>query len=265
MDADSTFYRLPKYKSYHEDVSQVLISFERAKDWADIIKCLQRLNKVLQNYPDIPVLPAKITFAKRLTQCLNPGLPSGVHLKALETYQQIFSRIQAPRLAKDLSLFSAGLFPLFQNATTQVKPVLLDIFEKYYLPLGSELYPCLTGFITALLPGLEEQSEFHQKVLNLLDGLCRHTDKTIFFRSVWKSVLLRPSARLHALNYLILRLPSNKSNYNEMKQFLPERSTLVLRALTVSLTDESLLVRRAVLDLLVSHFKLQERVFQIAN
>jgi hypothetical protein len=76
---------------------------------------------------------------KRLAQCLNRSLPTGVHLKALETYDLIFSKMEASiricsfqeitsiplgqpsKVAADLSIYSVGLFPLFQYASTQVK------------------------------------------------------------------------------------------------------------------------------------------------
>lgn len=45
----------------------------------------------------------------------------------------------------------------------QVKPILLDIYEQYYLPLGLALLPGLSGLLIALLPGLEEGSECAEK------------------------------------------------------------------------------------------------------
>ncbi len=44
-------------------------------------------------YPNIPILPKKIFVAKRLAQCLNPVLPSGVHLKTLELFEIIFEKM----------------------------------------------------------------------------------------------------------------------------------------------------------------------------
>lgn len=50
--------------------------------------------------------------AKRLSQCLHPALPHGVHLKALETYRQLFDIIGQRQLPQLLYLFTLGLFPL---------------------------------------------------------------------------------------------------------------------------------------------------------
>jgi hypothetical protein len=58
-----------------------------------LIKCLARIDKVFEKYVKFPVIPQKLTLAKRLAQCMNPALPSGVHLKALDTYDIIIGRI----------------------------------------------------------------------------------------------------------------------------------------------------------------------------
>lgn len=47
-------------------------------------------------------------IAKRLAQCLHPALPSGVHLKALETYDLVFKLVGAARLSNQLFIYSAG-------------------------------------------------------------------------------------------------------------------------------------------------------------
>lgn len=46
-----------------------------------------------------------------------------------------------------------------------VQPMLLDLYDTYYLPLQSGLRPVMKSFILALLPGLEEETgEFFDKV-----------------------------------------------------------------------------------------------------
>lgn len=44
-----------------------------------------------------------------------------------------------------------------------VKPVLLGLYETYYLPLGKTLKPGLQGLLTGVLPGLEEGSEYYDR------------------------------------------------------------------------------------------------------
>ena len=111
-------------------------------------------------------------MCKRLAQCLHPALPSGVHLKALEVYTVLFQNIGIENLGKDLFLYSSGLFPLLANAALSVKPVLLGIYETYFLPLRQALRPCLIGLILGILPGLEEGSDFYLRTFNLLKSIC---------------------------------------------------------------------------------------------
>lgn len=140
-------------RRYEAEVLAVLHSFDKAKEWADLNNCLQKLLRVfshpgttvassyapfstLGTPPFFPFVPHKAVVAKRLAQCLNPLLPSGVHTRALETYAAIFERIGPDGLSKDLATYSAGLLPFFQDGATHVKPLFLDLINAYYLPLG---------------------------------------------------------------------------------------------------------------------------------
>ena len=119
--------------------------------------------QVLLSHVKYPVIPKRVTIGKRLAQCLHPALPGGVHLKALETYDIIFKCIGTQRLAQDLFIYSAGLFPLLSHAAMNVKPVLLMIYEKHFVSLGKRIKPGLNGLLLGLLPGLEEGSEFYDQ------------------------------------------------------------------------------------------------------
>ena len=109
------------------------------------------------------MVPKRVTIGKRLAQCLHPALPSGVHLKALETYDIIFKCIGFKRLAQDLFTYSAGVFPLLPYAAMNVKPNLLALYENHFVPLGDCIKPGLTGLLLGLLPGLEEGSEYYDR------------------------------------------------------------------------------------------------------
>lgn len=62
-------------------------------------------------------------------------------------------------------IWSSGLFPFFQFAATSVRPILINIYETYYLPLGSDLRPATKALILALLPGVEEETgDFFDRV-----------------------------------------------------------------------------------------------------
>jgi len=90
---DEEIMKKSKFRYYRDDIVSVLKSFDNTREWADLIKCLQKMKKVLSKNSAFPLLPEKITVSKRLAQCLNPALPSGVHLKTLETYEEIFKLI----------------------------------------------------------------------------------------------------------------------------------------------------------------------------
>ena len=46
-----------------------------------------------EKYSGIGVVPESLFLSKRLAQCLNPSLPSGVHIKTLKAYDLIFGRL----------------------------------------------------------------------------------------------------------------------------------------------------------------------------
>lgn len=101
-----------KYKKYKNHVEKTLGSFESVAEWADFITFLAKLlkvgcfsqqdcnnnmlilyNQTLQTYPQFTVIPHKLNVAKRLAQCLNPALPTGVHQRALDVYVHILNTI----------------------------------------------------------------------------------------------------------------------------------------------------------------------------
>lgn len=57
------------------------------------------------NNTQYQIIPRRIKISKRLAQCMHPALPSGVHLKALETYDVIFSKTGPERLATELFIY----------------------------------------------------------------------------------------------------------------------------------------------------------------
>lgn len=52
-----------------------------------------------------------------------------------------------------------------------VRPVLLGLYEKYFLPLQKLLLPSLQAFLVGLLPGLEEGSEIYERLVDIMSGL----------------------------------------------------------------------------------------------
>jgi hypothetical protein len=198
----------PKYKKYAQQVDRCLNSFDNVHEWADFIAFLKQLLKTLQAYLQFKEIPRKVIVAKRLSQCLNPALPTGVHQRALDVYTHILGVIGVDGLRRDLFLWTSGLFPFFEYSATAVKLTLINIYDAHFLPLKSSLRPVMKAFILALLPGLEEEtSEFFEQVLNLLDGLSTTVSLSYFLENVWLIMLTVPSARGTALNLVSRRLP----------------------------------------------------------
>lgn len=58
----------------------------------------------------------------------------------------------------------AGLFPLLGHAAMNVRPSLLTVYETHFVPLGERLGPGLSGFLSGVLPGLEDGSDHFDRL-----------------------------------------------------------------------------------------------------
>ncbi|WRT65559.1 uncharacterized protein IL334_002504 [Kwoniella shivajii] len=249
-----------KYKKYALAVDKSLQAFESINEWADFISFLSRLLKTLQTpSPSYPEVPRKLIVSKRLAQCLNPALPAGVHQRALDVYAYIFSTIGTEGLKRDLLIWSSGLFPFFQHATTSVRPTLINIYETYYLPLGADIRPATKALVLALLPGMEEETgDFFERILSLLDKVSEAITPSFFLKNIFLILLSSPQSRLSALNFLSRRLLSPPEDTGQ-------DVGLIIRGVSAVLTDENILVRRHGFDLLLRVLKLDESLFKEAD
>ncbi|XP_007423388.1 protein dopey-2 isoform X2 [Python bivittatus] len=244
-----------RYRNYSSAIDKALRNFESSSEWADLISSLGKLNKALQSNLKYSLLPRRLIISKRLSQCLHPALPSGVHIKALESYEVIFKIIGTKWLAKDLFLYSSGLFPLLGAAALSVKPVLLDLYENYFLPLQKSLLPSLQAFLIGLLPGLEEGSEFYDRTDALLVKLSLVVGKEVFYSALWGSVLVSPSVRLPASLFVVSHInraiPGKQQNY-----IMGTDTNLTIQAICVSMLDSNVLVQRNTLEVVLFFFPL---------
>uniref|UniRef100_A0A0N4ZN98 Dopey_N domain-containing protein n=1 Tax=Parastrongyloides trichosuri TaxID=131310 RepID=A0A0N4ZN98_PARTI len=249
-----------KYKNYVSQVDKALKAFECTNEWADLISALSKLAKVFSSNAKFNDIPKPVTVAKRLSQCLHPALPSGVHLKALETYRILFEILGDKCLPKLLYLFTVGLFPLMDHCGIKVKIELLKLFEKYFLPLGENLRPSLPGFITAVLLGLEEGTEFYDRSFNLLEQVLSSVGGESFYAALWEAVLGSPLVRLPALIFV-------NSKYDKIIGIGQQQDIMgggytdhMIAALCAAADDDgSTLVQRHLLDFLSSAFPLNSQ------
>ncbi|KAK1240918.1 hypothetical protein MKX07_006351 [Trichoderma sp. CBMAI-0711] len=288
------------YRRYAAGVDKALLLFETAlEEWADYISFLNRLLKSLQaRPPNVTVIPSKITVAKRLSQCLNPSLPSGVHQKALEVYNYVFETIGKDGLSRDLPLYLPGLAPTLSFASLSVRSPYLDVLERHFTGIDSRsLRPAMKSIILALLPGLEDEtSEDFDRTLRLVGSFkeaIRPADSVVlteqhasgddfFWQCFFLASVTSHSRRAGALAYLIRNLPrlggdaSAGASAGDIGQrnvdgsfngeiaaivTTPEPGLLV-RCFASGLSDEQLLIQRGFLDLLVSHLPLNSHVLQ---
>ncbi|KAJ5467355.1 DopeyN-terminal [Penicillium sp. IBT 31633x] len=286
------------YRRYASSVERALSLFDNAlQEWADYISFLSRLLKALQTHPpDQPVVPHKVLVSKRLAQCLNPSLPSGVHQKALEVYTYIFGLIKLEGLSHDLPLYLPGLAPTLTFASLTVRPLFLSLVEGYIVELESwAIRPALKAIILALLPGLEEEtSDDFEPTLRTFNKLRDaagklETQRTseagasgqYFWQCLFLASITNPSRRLGVLAYLNRYLPklgiadrrpstAGGSDVNDIPiemlaaadaVILPEPG-LLIRCVASGLSDDQLLVQRNFLDLLVTHLPLSSPILQ---
>lgn len=242
-----------RYRSYSASVEKALRNFESSSEWADLISSLGKLNKALQSNLKYSLLPRRLVISKRLAQCLHPALPSGVHLKALETYEIIFKIVGTRWLARDLFLYSCGLFPLLAQAAMSVRPVLLGLYETYFLPLQRLLLPSLQAFVAGLLPGLEEGSEIYDRTDTLLVRLSVAVGREAFYAALWGSVLGSPAVRLPASLFLVGHI-SRDAPGREQRYMLGDDPQLTVKGLCASLLDSNVLVQRNNLELVLFFF-----------
>jgi len=189
-------------------LGQTIQAFEKNKEWADYGHWLQKVMKCLEDYPSYNI-PEKLTFGKRLAQCLNPTLPPSIHINTIQVYSLIFRIMKDTGFnwCEDLGLYSIGIFPLFQYAASQVKPKILSLYRDHYFPLGKQLIPCVAGLTISILPGVEEPNEAMQKdVFNTLDLLGNAVTRKYFIGAVWMAILRNSKVRLSGIKYLSKRL-----------------------------------------------------------
>ncbi|KAM9343615.1 protein DOP1B isoform 2-T2 [Pholidichthys leucotaenia] len=242
-----------RYRSYAAVIEKALRNFESSSEWADLISSLGKLNKALQSNLRYSLLPKRLIIGKRLAQCLHPALPSGVHLKALETYEVIFKIIGTKWLAKDLFIYSSGLFPLLGHAAMAVKPALLTLYERYYLPLQRALLPSLQAFITGLLPGLEEGLEVYDRTDALLIKLSLLVGQQVFYGSLWGSMLVTPMVRLPASVFIVTHFDW-MAPLSQQIHMLGYDYQVVVKSICLSLQDSNALVQRNTLEILLYFF-----------
>ena len=211
--------------------NKILPRFALAKEWPDLMTILKKFKDNLVKYKasNMGILTDKISLAKRLAQCLNQNLPSGVHEMDLDVYSMLFDNIKLNNnnfLGDNLGLYSAGLFPFFVYASAKNKIKFLeDIIKKHYLTLEiSEFKLSLSGMLASILPALEEQNEFMQKTIREVFEKAREKcGDTYFFGTLWSIIFRNKKLRLDCMKYINEIIPP----YNEILNDESSKSELI--------------------------------------
>ena len=195
--------------------------------------------KLLEDYPTY-YIPEKLTFAKRLAQCLNPTLPHGTHKIALQVYARLFKNLRTgDDFLNDLPIFCIGLFPFFQNCSIQVKPEYLQIIEDNFL-IHCEILPMIVGLVTSILPGLEEKDESIQKrIVDILGKLQVCVGERFLVGALWIAILRTPKVRATAIQYL-MRLGKKKAKRDTVEQMGETATETGLSITTADQNDRDL-------------------------
>ncbi|ORM42266.1 Histone acetyltransferase GCN5 [Babesia sp. Xinjiang] len=249
-------------KKFDAEVQHILLQFEKPKEWADLMNCLLKLHRSIRQSP-ICEIPQKETICKRLAQCLNPQLPSGIHVRALEVYSSILEKTGPEGLAQNLALFSSGLFPFFTYSSSSVRPIFLNLIEQFYIPLGKKLLPCLIGLLICILPGLEDdKSETYEQVYKALERISDCVSERSYMRALWVILLNASKIRLSTLTVIANKLAPGLPMLppERVEILVPHRHVLVMKSLEATTEDDSLLVLREMINMLIKHFPMNSDI-----
>ncbi|XP_055920966.1 protein dopey-1 homolog isoform X1 [Eupeodes corollae] len=253
-----------KYRNYMSNIDKALRNFEYSSEWADLISALGKLNKAISSNTQYQIIPRRIKISKRLAQCMHPALPSGVHLKALETYDVIFSKTGPERLATELFIYSAGLFPLLGYAAMNVRPALLGVYEKYFVPLGDKLRPALSGFLSGVLPGYENGLDHYDRTNTLLTQVCVAVNPKYFYTVMWECVATNASIRLPAISYLLDHF-NKRLGMQQQVYIMGHNRDVMMSGLCACLNDSLILVQRNTLEFLLLGFPMHTHYLSEAD
>lgn len=272
-----------KDKRYIQQVEKVLLSFDSVAEWADYISFLARLQKSLQLREEssgvaknsIPWIPFSEKVANRLSLCLSPNLPNGVHQKALSIYELIFNSLNIDTFNEELPIWISGLFPLLSYCSIQVKPQFLKILKESLTKVHLQNLKLMTRpLILSLLAGLDdENSEIFNDVISLMDFVkLKLQDDSNFWQSFFLCIISNPERRLGGLFWCNKRLPvfrgfteneGDESYSSEVEACLSPESGLLIRAFASSISSSNdIIVVRGFFDLLLSHLPLNSEIFK---
>ncbi|OMJ13813.1 Protein dopey-1, partial [Smittium culicis] len=260
-ESNRDYENSPGFIKYTQTVEKNLLTFEYVTEWADITAFLSKLAKVFSSFETFNIIPEKDIVAKRLAQCLNPALPTGVHQKALSVYDQIFQKIGKAQLNHDLRIYATGIFPYIRNASIATKGMAIDILKSHVLPVVINNNEHLKSFLIAVLSGIErDKSDVSINCTDILKTIEKKVGSEIFIKSLFSVLVSSPRDREETLKFLISCLP-DFTTPNELLQISGGNCSQFVKGLCLSLIDSDVMTVRFSLELLVSKFPIEKHLF----
>lgn len=148
---------------------------------------------------------------------------------------------------------SSGLFPLLGYAAMNVRPTLLGVYEKFFVPLGEKLRPALSGFLSGVIPGYESGLDHFERTNSLLNQVCAAVDPAYFYTCLWECVSTNASIRLPAISYLLDHF-NRKLGMRDQLSLMGKNHDVLMAGLCACLNDPVILVQRNTLEFLLIGF-----------
>ena len=263
------------FNKFDDDFSHLLDNSSKADSWSDLNifaqKALSSLKKEKTEF-NFSLLSNKTILSKRLAQCLNPECPAGLHKTVLYVYSVILENILSKndgKLGDNLGLYSSGLFPFFSYATPVNKELYLNIIiSKCYLKLEeNELTVCLSGLISSLIPGFEDNNEsLSSNIYSIFDQIRQKLKRGVFFGTYWSLLLRNKLLRTSGIKYLsdkiikyedYAKLDEEKKK-EELENEFPDINNLVVNSISMLIEEKAIPTLRTVMDFVILRFPLTE-------
>lgn len=136
-----------------------------------------------------------------------------------------------------------------------IRPILLGIYEKYFVPLGERLRPALSGFLSGVLPGYEAGLDYFDRTNSLLSQVCTAVNPSYFYTCLWECVATNASIRLPAVSYLLDHF-NKRLLMQEQMSIMGKNHDVLMAGLCSCLNDPVILVQRNTLEFLLLGFPL---------
>lgn len=136
-----------------------------------------------------------------------------------------------------------------------IRPILLGIYEKYFVPLGERLRPALSGFLSGVLPGYESGLDYFDRTNSLLSQVCTAVNPSYFYTCLWECVATNASIRLPAVSYLLDHF-NKRLLMQEQMSIMGKNHDVLMAGLCSCLNDPVILVQRNTLEFLLLGFPL---------